>query len=126
MPARVAVRSWTLLSAAVLRAAVFEGYPQALPVLERAFDNGVMEGLGRLSAAVTDCLDTPVWALPDQALLDALDGVQAARVRLAAVEAQLVREVDGRALPAAQHATSTAGWLRERLRISAHTAKRIV
>jgi hypothetical protein len=38
----------------------------------------------------------------------------------------LVREIDGRGLPVARHATSTAVWLREHLRISIHAAKRML
>jgi hypothetical protein len=38
----------------------------------------------------------------------------------------LIREIDGRGLPVARHATSTAVWLREHLRISIHAAKRML
>ncbi|MCW6009497.1 HNH endonuclease [Micromonospora sp. CPCC 205371] len=45
---------------------------------------------------------------------------------LAAAKLHLVREIDGRSLPVAQEAASTAVWLRERLHISIHAARRMV
>ncbi|MDQ7909263.1 DUF222 domain-containing protein [Phytohabitans sp. ZYX-F-186] len=43
-----------------------------------------------------------------------------------ATELHLIREIDGRGLSVAHGSSSTAVWLRERLRISIHTAKRSV
>jgi hypothetical protein len=45
---------------------------------------------------------------------------------LAAVKLHLIREIDGRNLPIAQEAANTAIWLRGRLHISIHTARRLV
>lgn len=49
-----------------------------------------------------------------------------AKQALAAVKLHLVREVDGRNPPGADGATGVAMWLRGRLRISIHAAKRLV
>jgi hypothetical protein len=45
---------------------------------------------------------------------------------LAAVKLHLIREIDGRNLPIAQEAANTAVWLRGRLHLSIHTARRMV
>ncbi|MDQ7903921.1 DUF222 domain-containing protein [Phytohabitans sp. ZYX-F-186] len=43
-----------------------------------------------------------------------------------ATELHLVREIDGRNLSVTRHASATAVWLREHLRISIHSAKRLI
>ncbi|GAA4717981.1 hypothetical protein Prum_081140 [Phytohabitans rumicis] len=55
-----------------------------------------------------------------------MDAVHAVEQALAAAKLHLVRDIEGRGLPSAQHASSTAVWLREHLRISIHAAKRLV
>ncbi|MCW6006187.1 HNH endonuclease [Micromonospora sp. CPCC 205371] len=45
---------------------------------------------------------------------------------LTAIKLHLIREIDGRNLPITQQATSTTVWLRERLHVSIHTARRMV
>ncbi|HEX8628929.1 MAG TPA: HNH endonuclease, partial [Catenuloplanes sp.] len=75
--------------------------------------------LTQLRAGMADCLDAPAWALPDTDLINSLDAVHQLEQAVAAVKLHLVREVDARALPVAAHAYSTAGWLRERLRVNA-------
>lgn len=72
------------------------------------------------------CADAPVWPLSDVDVTEALDAVHAAEQALTAVKLHLVREVDSRELPAAQHATSCAAWLRGRLRVAMPTARRLV
>ena len=88
------------------------------------FHNGrVLAELTQLRAGMADCLDAPAWALPDADLVDSLGAVHQLEQAVAAVKLHLVREVDARALPVAAHACSTAGWLRERLRVDAGTAR---
>ncbi|MGN9906564.1 DUF222 domain-containing protein [Phytohabitans sp. LJ34] len=55
-----------------------------------------------------------------------MDTIHQAAAAITAAESHLVREIDGRGLPVAQHASSTAVWLREHLRISIHAAKRML
>ncbi|HEX7744502.1 MAG TPA: DUF222 domain-containing protein [Micromonosporaceae bacterium] len=82
--------------------------------------------LAAADAAVRACVDAPVWTLPEQQLIDALDAVHMLEQRLAAVKLELVREVDGRGVAVAQGASSTAVWLRERLRLSIAAGRRLV
>ncbi|WP_435207432.1 DUF222 domain-containing protein [Micromonospora sp. bgisy143] len=83
-------------------------------------------GVGAAEAAVADCRDAPVWALPEQDLVAALDAAHRLAQRVAAVQLSLVREVDGRGTARAQGASSTAVWLRERLRLDGSAARRLV
>ncbi|MGC4805616.1 DUF222 domain-containing protein [Micromonospora sp. DT233] len=86
----------------------------------------MIDELTRADLAVRPCVDAPAWAMPDPALIEALDAVHVLEQRLAAVKLALVREIDGRGVAAAHGASSTAAWLRERLRLSIGGARRLV
>ncbi|MBQ1030951.1 DUF222 domain-containing protein [Micromonospora sp. C97] len=86
----------------------------------------MVEELAQAEAAVADCLGAPVWALPEQDLVAALDAAHRLAQRLAAVQLVLVRELDGRGTVRTQGASSTAVWLRDRLRLSIPAARRLV
>ncbi|MGC4857321.1 DUF222 domain-containing protein [Micromonospora sp. DT4] len=86
----------------------------------------MLEGLAQAEAAVADCLDAPAWALPEDDLVAALDAAHRLAQRLTAVQLGLVREVDGRGTARAQGASSTAVWLRDRLRLDGSAARRLV
>ncbi|HET8680634.1 MAG TPA: DUF222 domain-containing protein [Micromonosporaceae bacterium] len=79
-----------------------------------------------IAEAVDAWAATAVWALPDGDLIGSLDELHVAEQRLAATKLALVREVDGRGLAVAQGASSTAVWLRDRLRMSIRDARRLV
>jgi hypothetical protein len=85
----------------------------------------VFDWLGRLSTAVDEWVDAPVWPLSEPELLSCLSRVHSAQQRLTAVAAHLVREIEGRGIPRAHGATSTAVWLRQQLRMSVHEGKRL-
>ncbi|MEU7927862.1 DUF222 domain-containing protein [Micromonospora sp. NPDC049107] len=61
---------------------------------------------------------------PEHDLVAAVDAAHRLAQRLAAVQLALVPEVDGRGTP--QGASSTAVWLRDRLRLDGSTARRLV
>ncbi|WP_422739438.1 DUF222 domain-containing protein [Micromonospora sp. WMMD729] len=86
----------------------------------------MVEALAQAEAAVADCLDAPVWALPEHDLVAALDAAHRLAQRLAAVQLALVRELDGRGTARAQGASSTAVWLRDRLRLDGSAARGLV
>jgi Domain of unknown function (DUF222)/HNH endonuclease len=86
----------------------------------------VIEELARADDAIHACLDASVWALPEAQLVEALDAVHAIEQRLAAVKLALIREIDGRGVAVAHGASSTAVWLRERLRVSVGVGRRLV
>jgi hypothetical protein len=86
----------------------------------------VLDDLAVADTAVGACVDASVWALPEPALVAALDAVHALEQRLAAVKLALVREVEGRGVAAAHGATSTTVWLRQRLRLTVPAARRLV
>ncbi|MET7375472.1 HNH endonuclease signature motif containing protein [Micromonospora arida] len=86
----------------------------------------MMERLAQAEAAVADCLDAATWALPEHDLVAALDAAHRLEQRLAAVRLALVRELDGRGTAGTQGASSTAVWLRDRLRLSIPAARRLV
>jgi hypothetical protein len=86
----------------------------------------VLKDLAVADAAVRGCVDAPVWALSEPQLIAALDAVHGMEQRLAAVKLALVRELDGRGVPVAHGASSTAVWLRERLRLSIAAGRRLV
>ena len=83
------------------------------------------ETLAELNALAGKCADEPTWPLADDTLVDCWDAIHLAAQAVAAVQSHLVREIDGRGLAVAQHASSTQVWLRERSRMSIHAAKRL-
>src|SRR5262245_12283795 len=84
------------------------------------------EALARAARAVGDCVESSVWGLSDGELVAAVDGVHLVERQLAAVKLARVRELDGRGVAVAQGASSTAVWLRGRLRMSIAAARRLV
>ncbi|MEU8086163.1 DUF222 domain-containing protein [Micromonospora sp. NPDC049101] len=86
----------------------------------------MVEALALADEAVAACVDDAVWALAEDELIAALDATHRLEQRLAAVKLALVREIDGRGTAHAQGASSTAVWLRERLRLTISTARRLV
>lgn len=85
-----------------------------------------MTALAQVGEVVGECADAAAWAMSDAELTASLDAVHVLEQRLAAVKLGLVREVDGRGLAVTQGASSTAAWLRERLRVSGRSARRLV
>ncbi|MEU8179813.1 DUF222 domain-containing protein [Micromonospora sp. NPDC049044] len=86
----------------------------------------MLRALAQLGGAVDDCAETALWGLSDAELLAALDATQVLAQRLATIQLGLIREVDGRGLAVTQGASSTAVWLRERLRLSGRSARQLV
>jgi hypothetical protein len=80
------------------------------------------DALAEVKALAGKCADAPTWPLSDDALVECLDTIHHIAQAVTAAQLHLVREIDGRGLPVAQHASGTAVWLREHLRISIHTA----
>ncbi|MET8041080.1 DUF222 domain-containing protein [Micromonospora sp. NPDC005215] len=86
----------------------------------------MIEALEQAEAAVAACFDTAAWAVSERDLVAALDATHRIEHRLAAVKLTLVRELDGRGTATAQGASSTAVWLRDRLRLGVGAARRLV
>ncbi|WP_281900455.1 HNH endonuclease signature motif containing protein [Phytohabitans aurantiacus] len=84
------------------------------------------ELLEQLREIAGQCAVTPAWSLSNPDLVDALHAAHDAQQMLAATTLHLIREIEGRNLPIAQEAANTAVWLRERLHVSIHTARRTV
>jgi hypothetical protein len=84
------------------------------------------DALAELNGLAGKCADAPTWPLSDDTLVGCLEAIHDITQALTATQLHLIREIDGRGLPVAQHASGTTVWLRERLRISIHTAKRLV
>jgi hypothetical protein len=82
--------------------------------------------LAKLEELAGKCASATIWTLSDDKLVEYLDTIHQVTQTVAATQLHLIREIDGRGLPVAQHATSTAVWLREHLRVSIHAAKRQV
>ncbi|RQX02190.1 HNH endonuclease signature motif containing protein [Micromonospora inaquosa] len=86
----------------------------------------MIDALEQAEAAVAACFDTAAWAASEHDLVAALDAAHRLEQRLAAVKLGLVRELDGRGTATAQGASSTAVWLRDRLRLGVGAARRLV
>ncbi|MEU4470502.1 DUF222 domain-containing protein [Micromonospora sp. NPDC023888] len=86
----------------------------------------MIDALEQAEAAVAACFDTAAWAAGERDLVAALDATHRIEQRLAAVKLTLVRELDGRGTATAQGASSTAVWLRDRLRLGVGAARRLV
>lgn len=77
----------------------------------------------RAREVVDDCLNVPAWALRGQELIDCLDAACAIQQKVNALVLGLIREVDGSGMALELGATSTAAWLRSRLRLSVGAAR---
>ncbi|MFF5055361.1 DUF222 domain-containing protein [Micromonospora sp. NPDC000663] len=86
----------------------------------------MLESLAQAEEAIAACTDAPIWAAAEPDLLATLDAAHRIEQRLAAVKLAAIRELDGRGTPIAQGASSTAVWLRERLRLTVPAARRLV
>ncbi|MEU8424065.1 DUF222 domain-containing protein [Micromonospora sp. NPDC048835] len=86
----------------------------------------MLEALEQVSGAVDDCAEAALWGFSDDELLACLDATQVVAQRLAAIQLGLVRELDGRGVAVIQGASSTAVWLRDRLRLSGRSARQLV
>ncbi|RLP92178.1 HNH endonuclease signature motif containing protein [Micromonospora sp. CV4] len=86
----------------------------------------MVEELAQAEDAVAACLGVATWAVAEHELVAALDAAHRLEQRLAAVQLALVRELDGRGTAGAQGASSTAVWLRDRLRLTVPAARRLV
>lgn len=86
----------------------------------------VLDELAIADTALQTCVDAQVWGLPEPDLVAALDAVHVLEQRLTALTLALVREVDGRGTAVTAGATSTAVWLRDRLRLTVPAARRLV
>ncbi|MET8527496.1 DUF222 domain-containing protein [Micromonospora sp. NPDC005172] len=86
----------------------------------------MVEELAQADDAVAACVDAAAWTLAEHDLIAALDAAHRLTQRLAAIELTLVRELDGRGTARAQGASCTTVWLRERLRLTVPTARRLV
>src|SRR2546429_4641486 len=84
------------------------------------------EAVTRLQDAAAACATTPVWALPDTDVLACLDAVHAAEQAVVAAKLHLIHQVQSRDLPRSHGASGITVWLRDRLRVSVHTARRLV
>jgi hypothetical protein len=72
------------------------------------------------------CADAAWWAVADAEVVASLDTLHQVMQIVAAARLHLIRQVDIRELTAAEHARSTAGWLRDRLVVDAHVARQLV
>ncbi|WFF03995.1 HNH endonuclease signature motif containing protein [Micromonospora sp. WMMD964] len=86
----------------------------------------MIDALEQAEAVVAACFETPAWAVGERDLVAALDATHRLEQRLAAVKLSLVRELDGRGTATALGASSTAVWLRDRLRLGVGAARRLV
>ncbi|MEU8254598.1 DUF222 domain-containing protein [Micromonospora inaquosa] len=86
----------------------------------------MIDALEQAEAAVAACSNLAVWAADERDLVAALDAAHRTEQRLAAVKLTLVRELDGRGTATVQGASSTAVWLRDRLRVGVGAARRLV
>ncbi|MEV4497461.1 DUF222 domain-containing protein [Micromonospora arborensis] len=86
----------------------------------------MVEELTQADDAVAACVDAGTWALAEHDLIAALDTAHRLEQRLAAVKLALVRELDACGTARTQGASSTAVWLRDRLRLTVPAARRLV
>ncbi|MGC4848966.1 DUF222 domain-containing protein [Micromonospora sp. DT15] len=86
----------------------------------------MVEELAQADDAISACVDAPAWPLPEHDLIAALDAAHRLEQRLAAVKLTLIREIDAHGTARTQGASSTAVWLRGRLRLTVSAARRLV
>lgn len=84
------------------------------------------EALAQAQELVARCATAPAWSLSDAELIQTVSEVQRLARQVAATEAHLVREVDGRGLAKAHGATSTGRWLAGAANLTEQTANRLV
>ena len=87
---------------------------------------GVLEEIEQLQADAAKLVDAPLWALPDAELVDCLDTVHQLVQTMTALRAHVVRQIDSRGISTARGHRTTAGWLRDRLRLDGFAARELV
>jgi Domain of unknown function (DUF222)/HNH endonuclease len=92
----------------------------------RASVAGVDEVRDRLAVAARDLAEAPVFGLSSDGIVADLELLTVVNTQLAVAAAQRVRELEGRNYARREGASSMTAWLRDRLRISAPAAKRMV
>ncbi|WP_261553976.1 HNH endonuclease signature motif containing protein [Frankia tisae] len=86
----------------------------------------LVDELAAVSARIDAMVDGPAWSMSDAGLLEFLLDCSVVLTRLAAVRLQIVAEVHGRDLARRAGASGTVALLRERLRVRAVDANRLV
>ncbi len=88
-----------------------------------ASGHAVAVALDAVESAISSVEDAPAWSLGSEELARLVVAQEALAARLAALGLGLVREADRRGLGSSVGATSTADWLRDRLRLDHGVAK---
>nr|WP_160312720.1 DUF222 domain-containing protein [Jiangella alkaliphila] len=83
----------------------------------------VAAALNAAESLISNIEDVPMWSLGPDELAGLVVGQEALTARVAALGLRLVREADRRELGSSVGATSTADWLRDRLRLDHGVAK---
>ena len=83
----------------------------------------MQEKLNQLITATAQLAVAGQSMLSDAEVVDSLQAAYRLEQAAAVVKLHLVRQVEARAIPAAEHFRSTAGWLRARLRIDPRPAR---
>ena len=85
----------------------------------------VLAAVERAGNELQAALAAQAWSLSPEDLTEALTATHTLRQQLTGLLARLVREADGRGVPTAEGAASVPVWLRQRLRMGIHEAKRL-
>jgi hypothetical protein len=85
----------------------------------------MLEAVAELEALVAKGANASQWSASSDDLVECLRRLHEAEQVFAVWKLHLIREIEGRNVPAAQHASSTAVWLREVLKVSIHTGRRL-
>ncbi|MEU4245240.1 DUF222 domain-containing protein [Actinoplanes sp. NPDC026619] len=85
----------------------------------------MLEELGQVRGVLAECGDAPLWSCSDADLLECLASAWTCAQQLSAITAHLIRAAETRGLPQQDAASSTAVWLRHRLRAGIGEAQRL-
>jgi hypothetical protein len=86
----------------------------------------VLEGLEQVQGVLVQSGEAPLWSCSDDELLSSLELSWRCAQQLSALSAHLIRAAETRGIPAQEGASSTAVWLRQRLRAGISEAQRLV
>src|SRR5215468_5598903 len=87
----------------------------------------VARAVADMESMLAECAETPLWSLRDKDVDELLPRAHALLARvMGSVVLPLVREGDRRDLAAAFGVGSTAGWLRDQLRVTVGEARQMV
>ncbi|GGL00512.1 HNH endonuclease signature motif containing protein [Mangrovihabitans endophyticus] len=85
----------------------------------------MLQNIRELATATAKVAAAPLWSMPDEQLIEALNIAHRLEQSAAALTAHIVHQIDARGIAARDGYRGTASWLRDTLRLDPHAARNL-